>query len=185
MRKVAYKFLIGLALVVLCADSVHAEIEGIQLQVDGLSCPFCAIGIDKHLKQQAGLEGIEVHLKQGVTEGKLPPGKGINIGKVRQAVQEAGFTLRGIRLTVTGTVVREGNDFTLISRGDGTRFLLYDAAHAQSELKQGGSLATLGDNLKAQLEKALQAKTPVRIEGDVHEHADLPPGLLVQDIELK
>jgi len=71
MRKAIYKFLIGSALVLLCADNVRAEIEGIQLQVDGLSCPFCAIGIHKQLKQTGDLEEIEVHLKQGVTEAKF------------------------------------------------------------------------------------------------------------------
>lgn len=185
MKKIIGWSILFLFLNTLVAQTSYAEIEGIRLEVDGLSCPFCALGINKNLKQKGGLEGIEVHLKQGVTEAKLPFGKGLDVGKVRQAVQEAGFTLRAIHVRVFGNVIRDGDQFAIVSRGDGTRFLLYDAEHAQSESKQGRSLVPLGEDLKTELEKALQAKTPVRIEGRVHEHADLPPGLLIQDIELK
>ena len=72
MRKGAAIVLVMFGLVLGGSSPVAAEIEGIQLQVDGLSCPFCALGLDKRLKQRAGLEGIQVHLKQGVTEATLP-----------------------------------------------------------------------------------------------------------------
>jgi len=155
-----------------------AEIEGIQLQVDGLSCPFCALGLDKRLKQRAGLEGIQVHLKQGVTEAALPRGHGIEVGKVRRAVQEAGFTLRGIKLTVIGTISKDGDDVTVTSRHDGTTFLLFDAEHQDTE---AGS--TLSQALRQQLEHAQQTNRLVKLSGLVHEHAGLPDGLMVESFE--
>jgi len=155
-----------------------AEIEGIQLQVDGLSCPFCALGLDKRLKQRAGLEGIQVHLKQGVTEAALPHGQGLDVGKVRRAVQEAGFTLRGIQLTVIGTIGRDGDHMTVTSRHDGTTFLLFDADHQESEAD-----STLSPALRQQLEHAHQTKRLVKLSGLVHEHAGLPAGLMVESLE--
>ncbi|MBI4436049.1 MAG: heavy-metal-associated domain-containing protein [Candidatus Omnitrophica bacterium] len=173
----------SLILVILLSISVSsqssAEIEGIQLQVDGLSCPFCAIGINKHLKQQAGLEGIEVHLKQGVTEGKLPPGKGIDIGKVRQAVQEAGFTLRGIKLTIIGRIIQDNGHLAIESRGDGTQFLLFDRGHREVE-----SGIFLEEKLRQRLEQARGAGKIVRVSGAVHEHKGLPSALMIESVEM-
>ena len=155
-----------------------AEIEGLQLQVDGLSCPFCALGLDKRLKQRAGLEGIQVHLKQGVTEAALPHGQGLDVGKVQQAVQEAGFTLRGIKLTVIGKISRDGENFTVVSRHDGTTFLLFDAEHQESE---AGS--ALSQALRQRLEHAQQTDQLVKLSGLVHKHAGLPAGLMVESVE--
>ncbi|MBI3088154.1 MAG: heavy-metal-associated domain-containing protein [Candidatus Omnitrophica bacterium] len=159
-------------------EEASAEIEGIQLQVDGLSCPFCALGLDKRLKQRAGLDEIHVHLKQGVTEATLPRGHGIDVGKVRQAVQEAGFTLRGIKLTVIGMISRDGDRMAVTSRHDGTTFLLFDAEHQDTEAS-----ATLSQGLRRQLEHAEQAKRLVKISGLVHEHAGLPAGLMIESFE--
>jgi len=160
------------------ASDLGAEIEGIRLEVDGLSCPFCALGLDKRLKQRAGLEGIQVHLKQGVTEASLPEGHGLDVGKVRRAVQEAGFTLRGIKLTVVGTIRQDGGQVTATSRHDGTKFLLFDAEHQESE---AGS--TLSPALRQQLEHAEQTKMLVKLSGLVHEHAGLPAGLMIESFE--
>ncbi|MBI3291362.1 MAG: heavy-metal-associated domain-containing protein [Elusimicrobia bacterium] len=160
------------------APNSWAEIEGIQLQVDGLSCPFCALGLDKRLKQRAGLEGIQVHLKQGVTEAALPTGLGLDVGKVQRAVQEAGFTLRGIKLTVIGKISREGDHMTVTSRHDGTTFLLFDAEHQDTE---AGS--TLSQVVRQRLEHARQTNRLVKLSGSVHEHAGLPAGLMVETLE--
>jgi len=179
MRKAIYKFLIGSALVLLCADNVRAEIEGIQLQVDGLSCPFCAIGIHKQLKQTGDLEEIEVHLKQGVTEAKLPFGKGFDVKRVRQAVQEAGFTLRGIKLTVVGHIIQDNGHLAIESRGDGTQFLLFDSEHREAE-----SGIFLEEKLRQRLEQARNTGKIVRIIGAVHEHKGLPPALMIESVEM-
>jgi len=178
MRKTTYAFLIGLVSIALFADHVCAEIEGIQLQVDGLSCPFCAIGIQKQLKQTGGLEEIEVHLKQGVTEARLPLGKGIDVGKVRRAVQEAGFTLRGIKLAVTGYVTQANGHLAITSRGDRTQFLLFDPKHREAE-----SDVFLEDPLRRKLEQAREAGSVVRVSGAVHEHQGLPPALMIETLE--
>jgi len=178
MRNGAAIVLVMLGLVLSGSAPVAAEIEGIQLQVDGLSCPFCALGLDKRLKQRAGLEGIQVHLKQGVTEAALPRGQGLDVGKVRLAVQEAGFTLRGIKLTVIGTISQNGDHMTVTSRHDGTTFLLFDAEHQDTEVGPALSQA-----LRQQLEHAGQTKRLVKLRGLVHEHVGLPAGLMVEAIE--
>jgi len=178
MRNGATIALVMLGLVLGGSSPVAAEIEGLQLQVDGLSCPFCALGLDKRLKQRAGLEGIQVHLKQGVTEAALPHGQGLDVGKVQRAVREAGLTLRGIKLTVIGKISRAGENFTVVSRHDGTTFLLFDAEHQESEAD-----SALKPALRQQLEHAQQTNRLVKLNGLVHEHAGLPAGLMVESFK--
>ncbi|MBI4354852.1 MAG: hypothetical protein HY597_00195, partial [Candidatus Omnitrophica bacterium] len=164
MRHAASLLLLLLVVGSVMPQEASAEVEGLQLQVDGLACPFCALGLDKRLKQRAGLEGIRVHLKQGVTEAALPQGRGLDVGKVQRAVQEAGFTLRGIKLTVVGTIGRDGDHVTVTSRHDGTQFLLFDAEHQEGEAD-----STLSQALRQQLEHARQTDQLVKLSGLVHE----------------
>jgi len=178
MRNGAAIVLVMLGLVLGGSSPVAAEIEGIRLEVDGLSCPFCALGLDKRLKERAGLEQIQIHLKQGETEASLPTGEGLDIGRLRLAIQEAGFTLRSIRLSVTGTVVRDGGYLAVASRGDGTRFLLFDAEH-----QEAGSGPVLSERLQRQLEQAERTAGLLRISGTVHEHAGLPPAIMMEAVE--
>ena len=178
MRNGATIALVMLGLVLGGSSPVAAEIEGLQLQVDGLSCPFCALGLDKRLKQRAGLEGIQAHLKQGVTQAALPRGQGLDVGKVKRAVQEAGFTLRGITLTVIGTISQDGDHMTVTSRHDGTTFLLFDAEHQDTHAS-----STLNQALRQQLTHAEQTSELVKLSGLVHEHAGMPPGLMVETLE--
>ena len=39
------------------------------IQVDGLACPFCAYGLEKHLKKINGVESIEINMKSGHAKG--------------------------------------------------------------------------------------------------------------------
>ena len=160
------------------APDVAAEIEGLQLEVDGLSCPFCAIGLNKNLKKRAGLQDIEIHLKEGVTEAKLLRGQGIDVGKIRRGIQEAGFTLRGITLTVIGHVVRDEEHFAVTSRDDGTRFLLFDKAHEDADPE-----VVLDEALQEQFEQAADRQQLVKVSGRVHEHEGLPAALMVASLE--
>ena len=64
------------------------------LGVDGLACPFCAFGIEKHLKKVDGVTDVQVDIADSVVRVTLQEGKTLTEGQARQAVKEAGFTLR-------------------------------------------------------------------------------------------
>ena len=161
-----------------------AEVKGIELRVDGLTCPFCSLGLEKKLKRVDGVEGVQVHVKQGITEVESTPGESPNLDDVRQAVQDAGFTLREIRLTVTGSIVREDEAWVLRSSGDEIRFFLFDAEHAQEDVGDRAALVTITAERAQQLEEAARTGTPVTAEGRVHEHKGMPSGLLVERLEI-
>ncbi len=64
------------------------------LQVDGLACPFCAYGIEKKLSAIDGVEKIDVDIKEGQVIVTLADGASLSEDRARQAVKDAGFTLR-------------------------------------------------------------------------------------------
>ncbi len=66
------------------------------IQVDGLSCPFCAYGLEKHLKKVKGVEGVDINMKSGKATVTLKSGAQVNDDALSAAVTKAGFTARGI-----------------------------------------------------------------------------------------
>jgi len=66
------------------------------IRVDGLSCPFCAYGLEKHLKKIAGVEGVDINMKDGKAIVHLKPDVQVDDATLKTAVKKAGFTARGI-----------------------------------------------------------------------------------------
>lgn len=74
------------------------------LGVDGLACPFCAFGIEKRLNKVDGVTDTEVDIGDSVVRVTLQAGKKLTEEQARQAVKEAGFTLRSYSKTEAGSV---------------------------------------------------------------------------------
>ncbi len=75
------------------------------LKVDGLACPFCAYGIEKKLSAIDGVEDIKVDIKEGQVIVTMADGTSLSEQRARQAVTDAGFTLRAF--TQSAGVERE------------------------------------------------------------------------------
>ncbi|MBI5631316.1 MAG: cation transporter [Elusimicrobia bacterium] len=61
------------------------------VRIEGMACPFCAYGIEKHLGRLAGVRSARVNLGQGTAILDLEPGKTVSFDEVRKAVEKAGF----------------------------------------------------------------------------------------------
>lgn len=79
---------------ILVATSVLAAPLTYQLRVDGLSCPFCAYGIEKKLGALEGVQGVETNIKDGIVIVTMKDGVTIDEASAKKAVKEAGFSLR-------------------------------------------------------------------------------------------
>ncbi len=66
------------------------------LRVDGLSCPFCAYGIEKKLKKTEGVESVDIDLERGVVVVKTREGVKLSEQQMKRLVKDAGFTLRSL-----------------------------------------------------------------------------------------
>lgn len=86
--------LLGAPIAVVSAQ--EADVSSAIIKVDGLSCPFCAYGLEKHLKKLAGVEGIDIDMKNGQAIVRLKSGAQVDDAALRTAVKKAGFTARGI-----------------------------------------------------------------------------------------
>jgi len=98
MRIFRFLLMVGLLLAAPIA-SVSAQETGTSsatIRVDGLSCPFCAYGLEKHLKKIAGVEGVEINMKSGKAIVRLKPDVQVDDAALKTAVKKAGFTARGI-----------------------------------------------------------------------------------------
>lgn len=60
--------------------------------VDGMSCPFCAYGVRKHLSALPGVKSVQVELARGEAIVEVDPEARLTDERIRKAVREAGFT---------------------------------------------------------------------------------------------
>lgn len=68
--------------------------EHITLKVNGLSCPFCAYGLEKKLKSIEGVNKIDIRLNEGIVKLEVNPQAKIDSLVLKKKVDEAGFTLK-------------------------------------------------------------------------------------------
>lgn len=87
------KYFLVLAALIFSVAALAAD-KSYVLGVDGLACPFCAYGIEKRLNKVDGITGVEVDIGKSTVRVTLQEGKTLSEVQARQAVDEAGFTLR-------------------------------------------------------------------------------------------
>ena len=93
------KSLLALSTAVLLIWSAHAFAAEThyQLQVDGLVCPFCEYNVEKNLGKIEGVKQVKVNLKEGSVAILVADGHTLAEERVRQAITDAGFTLKSIK----------------------------------------------------------------------------------------
>ncbi|MBL4752073.1 MAG: heavy-metal-associated domain-containing protein [Flavobacteriales bacterium] len=73
----------------------------IKIAVDGLSCPFCAYGLEKKLKEVSGSKNISIELTEGEATMSVPIGQQPTEEELRKIVNDAGFTAKDIAFSET------------------------------------------------------------------------------------
>ncbi len=74
------------------ADSADSSVY--KLYVNGLACPFCAYGVEKKVGGLAGVKNVEIDIDSGLVAVTMAPGASLDKAAAKQAVSDAGFTLR-------------------------------------------------------------------------------------------
>ncbi|MFQ5890463.1 MAG: heavy-metal-associated domain-containing protein [Gemmatimonadota bacterium] len=86
---------IGLAAPQLAAQQEAAapepEPRQIQVTILGMSCPFCAYGVEQKLKKLEGVEEIEVVLETGLATLTMVEDADLSNELLQKTVKEAGF----------------------------------------------------------------------------------------------
>lgn len=76
--------------------SPNLSVQQIIIRVDGASCPFCAFGLEKRLRQIEGVVGVQIEMKEGKAIVSVKKGATISEQALREAIADAGFTPREI-----------------------------------------------------------------------------------------
>jgi len=99
-----------LLLFLLSIFSVNASAgqqQTIEVEVTGMTCPFCVYGTEKKLKKLDGVESVEVSLKKKKARIVFQEGQVADIKAIKKAISDAGFTAGVAR--VNGTVINEND----------------------------------------------------------------------------
>jgi copper chaperone CopZ len=86
-------------MVVLFAVSAHAQFTKARLQATGLTCAMCSNAINKSLQKVSFVESVKPDIKNSAFDITFKPGTDIDIDKIREAVEDAGFSIGKLQLT--------------------------------------------------------------------------------------
>jgi len=73
-----------------------AQSSEVKVRVDGLSCPFCAYGLEKKLNDLDGVESIIIDFEEGLVVLQVTDSENISEEEIRTKIEKAGFTPREI-----------------------------------------------------------------------------------------
>ncbi|MFQ5708997.1 MAG: heavy-metal-associated domain-containing protein [bacterium] len=118
-------------------SSIQAQVEKVAIRVDGLSCPFCAYGLEKKLKKVEGVEKVEINVKEGVAALQNKKGKSIAVENLESVVKDAGFTPREITATVVGKLGQSDDTPIFFTDGSEVEFILKENEPLQKLLSAG------------------------------------------------
>ena len=138
-RTIATGLLAAALLAPALPGSVLAQVTGVTVRVDGLSCPFCAYSLEKKLKAVDGVENLAIDVKEGVATFEPAEGKVADFEALPEAVKKAGFTPRAIRVQGIGRVESVSGQTVLVA-ADGTRLFLLEANDVLGGLAPGNGV---------------------------------------------
>ncbi len=122
------------------------------VQVDGLSCPFCAFGLEKKLKKVENVADLSIRIDEERAVLKPKAGTSLDLEEVEKAVHDGGFTPRVITLIARGRV-SESNGVPALELSRDTILLLADDAETRALLEAGR-----GAVVRVEGQAALQSK---------------------------
>lgn len=165
------------------APNARAEFKTVKVKVAGLSCPFCAYGLEKKLSQVAGVTNVSTDLKSGTVNLSLTEGESVSVRSLDEAVRRAGFTLESVSVTAVGALKVENNRLFLSVRHSPQEFLLFEASARDEQIPSGNQPKLLGDATQSALQKLKQEGAVVAVTGKIHDHTKGPAGLSVEKYE--
>ena len=148
----------------------------VSVQVDGLSCPFCAYGLEKRLRKVENVAKLEIQVNEGRAVIKPEPGTSLDLAELEQAVRDGGFTPRELSLTARGRLT-ELDGAPALELSNGILLLLAEDAQTTALLESQGAEGGEG------------AGPVVRVQGqaarqEAEGHANHPYTLTIRTFEI-
>lgn len=67
-----------------------------RMQVDGMSCAYCAYGVEKKLRQLEGVKAVHINLEKGRVEISVADNTRFTHKRMERLYRESGFTFRSM-----------------------------------------------------------------------------------------
>jgi len=80
----------------------EAGVHEVRIRVDGMSCPFCAYGLEKKLKEVAHVASLQIEIDDGLAIVRPEEGTAVDLAALEEAIRKGGFTPREMRVSATG-----------------------------------------------------------------------------------
>lgn len=95
MRRMVRSMTIAGLAVFAMASLAWAVPSQYRVHVNGLSCPFCAYGIEKKFNQIPGVGKLQTDIAKGTVTVTMKDGAKLDKATAAKAVKDAGFALGG------------------------------------------------------------------------------------------
>lgn len=99
MHKLHLRHLASVVALCLPLLAFGAERQVVDIAVKGMTCPFCAYGLEKNLGKASEVEQASASLKEQNVHIVLKPGAQPDVGRYKQLIRDAGFTPGDARVT--------------------------------------------------------------------------------------
>ena len=158
-----------LILGVLLAAPAAAQVVQATVEVQGMSCPFCAFGVEKRLGKVDGVGAVEIAMKEGRATVRAREGASIDLAGVPEAVRRAGFTPGRLDVEAVGVA----------HRGEGASEPGWVLAVGEEEIL----LADLPAALAPRLADLARRQTSIRVRGVLRLAVEGRPVLTPVEVE--
>jgi copper chaperone CopZ len=117
------KKLLLILVMALAAFSSHAQFETANLQANGLTCAMCSNAINKALQKVPFVESVKPDIKNSSFGIVFKKDAEVDIDALKDAVEDAGFSIGSLKLTVNFHEVKIADDQHVKIGNDNFHFL--------------------------------------------------------------
>lgn len=117
------KKLLFIAMALFVGMSVQAQFSRAELQATGLTCAMCSNAINKALQQLPYVENVKVDIKSSIYQISFREGTAVSIDGLKDAVEDAGFSVGNLKLSGRFDKVAIANDTHVQIGGETFHFL--------------------------------------------------------------
>ncbi|MGB5983605.1 MAG: heavy-metal-associated domain-containing protein [Nonlabens sp.] len=110
-KKISYILILFIGFTALAQTQEGRDL--VEVQVDGLGCPFCAYGLEKKFKEFKGIDDIAIDIETGDFSFSYPADKKIGLKAILEQVKKAGYTPNEAKITrANGAIVTSSKNTT-------------------------------------------------------------------------
>jgi len=119
VKQILSKKILGFSILLLCfmfSTTIKAQTKTeqervyIKIEIKGLACPYCAFGMEKELKKVAGVENVEIELKEGLAYISTPINQKPSKESIEKIIVNSGFTVGKIEFSDKPFKIKETKD---------------------------------------------------------------------------